>query len=58
MAITYKQGDKVRQVAPVIEGEVVNVAIIDGDVQFCVEYQGADGETHQRFFAENEITAA
>lgn len=58
MAIAFKKGDVVRQVVPVIEGKVVDVAIVDGDVQFCVEYTGADGEPHQRFFTEAEIEKA
>jgi glycine betaine/choline ABC-type transport system substrate-binding protein len=58
MAIAFKKGDQVRQVVPVIEGKVVDVAIVDGDVQFCVEYTGTDGEPHQRFFTEAEIEKA
>ena len=58
MAIAFKKGDQVRQVVPVIEGAVVDVAIVDGDVQFCVEYTGADGDVHQRFFTEAEIEKA
>lgn len=58
MAIAYKLGAKVRQVVPVIEGEVVNVAIIDGDVAFEVAYIGTDGEPHSRFFTEAELESA
>jgi hypothetical protein len=58
MPIAFKKGDVVRQVAPVIQGAVVDVAIVDGDVQFCVEYTGADGDVHQRFFTEAEIETA
>lgn len=47
-----------RQKVFVIEGEVKDVAIVDGDVQYCVEYMDASGDTHQRFFAEGEIEAA
>jgi hypothetical protein len=32
------------------------VAIVDGEVQYCVEYADAAGDImHQRFFAEGEI---
>lgn len=55
MALKHKNGDKVRQVVPVIEGEVVDAKIIDGDVQYEVAYIGADGEQHSRFFTEAEI---
>lgn len=58
MAITHKIGASVRQVVPVIQGTVVDQKIIDGEVKFCVEYSGPDGEPHQRFFAEDEIEAA
>jgi hypothetical protein len=56
MALQFKIGDSVRQVVPAIEGKVVSVAIVDGDVQFCVEYE-ADGESHQRYFSGEQIEA-
>jgi hypothetical protein len=55
MPTAFKKGDQVRQVIKPIEGEVVGMAIVDDDVQFLVEYIGADGETHSRFFKEHEI---
>jgi hypothetical protein len=58
MPIAFKKGAKVRQIVPVIEGEVVDVKIVDGDVQFEVAYTGADGEPHARYFTEDEIEAA
>lgn len=58
MPIAHKIGDPVRQVAPVIAGTVVDVAIVDGDVQFVVEYLDEGGETHRRYFKETEIEAA
>jgi hypothetical protein len=57
MPTAFKKGDSVRQVVKPIEGEVVDLAIVDHDLQFLVEYIGADGETHQRFFKEDEIEA-
>jgi hypothetical protein len=57
MGIKYKVGAQVRQVVPVISGEVVGVAIVDGEVSFEVAYIGADGEPHSRFFGEDEIEA-
>jgi hypothetical protein len=56
MALQFKIGDSVRQVVPAISGKVVSVAIVDGDVQFCVEYE-ADGESHQRSFTVEQIEA-
>lgn len=55
MAIKHKRGDVVRQIAPVIQGEIVNMVIVDDEVQFEVAYLGTDGEAHSRFFKEEEI---
>jgi hypothetical protein len=57
MPVSHKVGAKVRQVVPVIEGEVVDMKLVDGEVQFEVSYIGADGEAHSRFFSESEIEA-
>jgi hypothetical protein len=57
MPTAFKKGDSVRQVVNPIEGEVVDLAIVDGDVQFLVSYVGADGEQHQRYFTEAELQA-
>lgn len=57
MAIAHKIGALVRQVVPVIEGSVVSVSIVDGEVQFEVAYTGPDNEQHSRFFKEEEIEA-
>lgn len=57
MALSFKKGDTVRQVIPTITGVVVDVAVIDADVQFLVEYTGVDGMSHQRYFKETEISA-
>lgn len=57
MALAFQKGDQVRQVVPVIAGQVLDMQIIDGDVQYLVEYV-EDGETKQRWFKETEIAAA
>lgn len=57
MPITFKKGDTVRQVVPVVEGKVENLAIVDGEVQFLVSYVDKDGETSSRYFKEDELTA-
>ena len=56
MAIKFKRGDSVTQVvtAPII-GTVTAANIVDDDVSFLVAYVGADGESHERFFKEDEI---
>ena len=55
MALKFKKGDKVRQVVHIFEGVVTDAAIIDADVQFKVDYVGADGESHTRHFTEDQI---
>jgi hypothetical protein len=55
MPLAFKKGDVVRQIVTPVEGTVVDVAVIDADVQYCVEFDGTDGEKHQRFFAETQI---
>ena len=55
MPMTFKKGDRVRQVVPVIEGEVLAAKIVDDEVQFEVAYTDAQGEQHSRFFRESEI---
>ena len=58
MALKFKKGDKVRQVVHIFEGVVTDAAIIDADVQFKVDYVGADGESHTRHFTEDQIELA
>lgn len=55
MAITFKPGDSVRQKVKIIEGTVIGLEIVDGDVQFRVFYTSEDGEKHERVFAEDQI---
>ncbi len=53
MSIKFKRGDLVRQVVPApLEGEIVQVSIVDDDVKYLVE--SADGT--QRWFNEDEVT--
>lgn len=55
MALAFKKGDMVRQVVPVIEGEVMTLAIVDDAVQYLVRYTDASGEVHERYFTEEEL---
>jgi hypothetical protein len=57
MPLAFKKGDPVRQVVPVIRGQVVGTRLVDDDVQYEVEYADGAGETHRRFFKEAEIRA-
>lgn len=53
-------GKTVRQIAPVITGEVVDTEY-DKDakcLKHLVEYEDAEGETQQRWFTEAEIEEA
>lgn len=55
MAMKFKKEETVRQIAPVIQGKIINVAIVDDEVAYEVAYTGADGEEHTRFFKEGEL---
>ncbi len=58
MALAFKKGDKVSQKVFVIEGEVTNVQVVDGDhLQFAVAYTGEDGEQHETWFREDQLVA-
>ena len=54
------KGAQVRQVAPAIEGEVTARRFdesTDG-MSYLVAFTGADGQPHERWFLESEITEA
>lgn len=53
-----KKGTQVRLVQPVIVGEVIEATIIDGEVQYRVEYRDANGDTQERFFPAEQIEPA
>ena len=55
MAQAFKRGDTVKQVSPIIDGQVVTLAIIDDEVQYLVSWTSTDGESHQKYFKEDEI---
>ena len=55
MALKFKQGDSVSQIVFTVAGTVKSATIVDNDICYLVEYGGADGETHERFFKEDEI---
>ena len=57
MSIAHKKGAKVRQVVPAIQGEVVEIQIVDDEVQYRVDYIDGAGESHSRFFKDGEIEA-
>lgn len=55
--MAHQKGAVVRQVVPAIIGTVTERRFSDErDVfEYLVEYVGADGETHSRWFTEKEI---
>lgn len=55
MALKFKKGAEVAQIVPIIHGTVLDSRIVDDDVSYLVEYVGADGEAHERWFAEAEL---
>lgn len=55
MALKFKRGDIVRQVVPVITGRVADHVIIDGDVQYVVDYADAEGNLVSRPFTEVQL---
>jgi hypothetical protein len=57
MPLAFKKDDQVVQNITPIEGVVIGPEIVDGEVKFRVAYTSADGEAHERLFAEDEIRA-
>jgi hypothetical protein len=58
MAIAFKKGDDVVQNIKPIAGKVLGPEIVDGEVQYRVQYTGEDGQPHERLFKEDEIVKA
>jgi hypothetical protein len=58
MAQAFKKGDTVKQIVPIIQGQVITLGIIDDEVQFLVEWTNAEGHVEQRYFKEEEIEVA
>ena len=56
--MTFQLNDSVRVVQPTIEGKVVGAIMGDNfKVKLLVEYAGADGEIHQRYFEQEQLEA-
>jgi len=56
---TFKKGDKVAQIVPVIKGEVTTFAVDQesGEIQYQVAWLEPDGQEQSRYFKEHEIEA-
>jgi uncharacterized protein YodC (DUF2158 family) len=59
MASTFKKGDVVKVPAVSPQGPVQSIRMLeDGEVQYLIEWQDADGQPQQRWFNETQLTAA
>jgi hypothetical protein len=60
MSVQFKNGDTVRQVIAPIEGQVMRFAFDPqtGEIAYLVGWTDAEGNAHERSFAEDEIEAA
>lgn len=55
----FKKGDVVRVKAVVPEGPVLAMRMDDEGIVSClIEWADAEGNTHQRWFAEDQLTGA
>lgn len=58
MGAKFKRGDAVQQVMPApIIGVVTELEFNGDDIQYVIEYTGADGEVHTQPFTEDELQA-
>ena len=58
MAASYKPKDKVIFIPSPVSGEVVSLCISDTKLKYLIEYTDIDGDTHQRYFDEEQIKSA
>lgn len=56
--MTYPKGAKVRQIVPVIEGEVAERRFNEtaDEVEYLIGYATPEGEVHQRWFLGSQLT--
>lgn len=57
MGMKFKKGDSVAQIVKPIVGPVTNVAIVDDVVQYEVTWTDKGGDTHARYFTEEQLEA-
>ena len=58
MPLNFRGGQRVRQKTFVIEGEIVDVQIINNEPHYNVAYKDELGNAHARYFAEGELEPA
>lgn len=55
----FKKGDIVRLQAVIPEGPVMALRMSEeGEISYLVEWVDAEGETQQRWFSQDQLTAA
>lgn len=58
MATKFKKGDVVKVVAVVPQGPVQALRMDDDGIVYClIEWTDIDGASHERWFAEDDLTA-
>ena len=57
--VAFKEGQKVRLVAPIIEGSIadINYNKLTEELEYLLGYSSADGDLHQRWFSESDLEA-
>jgi hypothetical protein len=59
MATAFKKGDTVKLITAVPEGDVQALRMLeDGTVQCFISWTDVDGNTQERWFNEDDLTAA
>ncbi len=59
MATTFKKGDSVKLITVNPQGEVQALRMLDdGTVQCFISWTDVDGHTQERWFNEDDLTAA
>lgn len=53
--MALKAGAQVRVILPVITGEVVGGAFVDGEPQYLVRYTDAEGDLQERYFPAEQL---
>lgn len=54
---SFKRGDQVRLIQPVISGEVTERVIVDDVDTYRVQWTDADGLQQERLFSESQLEA-
>ena len=57
MALKFKRGETVKQVAPIVQGTVTETRVIGDELMVFVSYTDAAGVEHERPFSEDELEA-